>query len=178
MLYERPALKFLKFREQWEPIADLIFGPPTSFPDKALVASLKELWRELGADIIAAQQHYQPDKNPWGRGTMFRHRIAIEKRVELGRNTVGEVFFDWQKTCETWAEIKNYTITIRYKRDLQPGYRVVIGNSFYEIVGVIDRRGKTRLAELQVKEISGARENASRATTMNSFRQGLSSEQG
>ena len=65
-LYERPALKFLKCGEPWEPIADLLFGPPTSRPDPALLASLKELWAELRADILQAQAQYQPKKKPWG----------------------------------------------------------------------------------------------------------------
>jgi hypothetical protein len=73
--------------------------------------------------------------------------------------------------------ITDNIITIRYQPELYPGMRVVIGNSFFEIIGVIDRRGKTRLTELQVREVSGAGEHAPRAMTMNSSRQGLSSEQ-
>jgi head-tail adaptor len=81
-----------------------------------------------------------------------RHRITIQQKIER-RNAVGEFLFDWQDVCTTWSEIKDNTITIRYQPELWPGMRVVIGNSYFEIVGVIDRQGKTRLVELQVKEI-------------------------
>jgi hypothetical protein len=64
-LYSRPALRFLS-GEEYEPVAQLIFGPCTSRPDHALLASLKELWGELRDDIIAAQQQYAPEKKPWG----------------------------------------------------------------------------------------------------------------
>jgi head-tail adaptor len=81
-----------------------------------------------------------------------RHRIAIQKKIER-RNSCGEVCISWEKTCEIWAEIRDDVVTVRYMRDLLPGYRVVIGDSYFEIVGVIDRRGKTRLVELHVSEI-------------------------
>jgi hypothetical protein len=64
-LYTRPTLRFL-FGEEYEPVAELIFGPCTSRPDPALLASLKELWGELREDILAAQAQYQPNKKPWG----------------------------------------------------------------------------------------------------------------
>jgi hypothetical protein len=57
MLYERPALKFLKCGEPWEDLADVIFGPPTSRPDRALLVRLKELWFELRVDILAAHRY-------------------------------------------------------------------------------------------------------------------------
>jgi hypothetical protein len=65
-LYERPALKFLKSGEPWEPIADLIFGPHTSRPDRALMMRVKATWFELRVDILAAQKQYAPQKKPWG----------------------------------------------------------------------------------------------------------------
>ena len=65
-LYTRPALKFLKGGEPWEYLADVIFGPSTSPPDRALLVRLKELWGELRDDILQAQTQYQPEKKPWG----------------------------------------------------------------------------------------------------------------
>jgi len=73
-----------------------------------------------------------------------RHRITI---LQKNGST-------WNEVCQTWAEIHHENlITIRYQPDLQPGYRVVIGNSFFEIVGVIDRPGKTRLVELRIEKL-------------------------
>ena len=66
MLYQRPTLRFLKFMEPWEGLADLIFGPPTSRPAPELIVQLRELWLELRDDIIASQQQYAPTKKPWG----------------------------------------------------------------------------------------------------------------
>ena len=66
MLYERPALRFLKFGEPWADLADLMFGPDTSLPDPELLERLKPLWVELREDILRAQAEYAPDKKPWG----------------------------------------------------------------------------------------------------------------
>lgn len=66
MLYEKPVLKFLKASEPWEPIADLIFGPPTDRPTREEIEKLKPIWHELREDIIAAHSSYQPNKKPWG----------------------------------------------------------------------------------------------------------------
>jgi hypothetical protein len=76
-VYTTPALKFLKANEPWEQIADLIYGPVDLYTDKFFnedvreasfkkLAELEQLWTELHADILAAQQQYQPDKKPWG----------------------------------------------------------------------------------------------------------------
>ena len=80
-----------------------------------------------------------------------RHRITIQRKIHR-QNTCGEVLFDWADVCTTWSEIRDNIITIRFQPEIYPGMRVVIANSYFEIVGVIDRRGKTRLVELQVKE--------------------------
>jgi hypothetical protein len=64
-LFERPALRFLS-GEEYEPVAQLIFGPCTSRPDRELLERLKPLWAEIRDDILAAQQQYQPGKKPWG----------------------------------------------------------------------------------------------------------------
>jgi hypothetical protein len=77
MLYEKPALKFLKGGEPWEDLADLIFGPDNVHTDPFFnedvrqagfkrLAELEQLWRELRSDILRAQQEYQPNKKPWG----------------------------------------------------------------------------------------------------------------
>jgi hypothetical protein len=66
MLYEKPALKFLKCGEPWEDLADVMFGPPTSRPSRDQMEKLKSVWQELRADILAAQQQYAPGKKPWG----------------------------------------------------------------------------------------------------------------
>jgi hypothetical protein len=92
-----------------------------------------------------------------------RHRITIERRTEDG----------FERICETWAEIRGNVISIRYQPEIYPDYRVVIGSDHFRIVGVVDRRGKTRLTELQVEE-SGARDNAVRALGMNSIAKGFS----
>jgi head-tail adaptor len=80
-----------------------------------------------------------------------RHRIVIQKKIDH-RNCVGEVLYDWQDVCTTWSEIRGNVISIRYQSALDLGMRVVIGNSFFEIVGIVDRQGKTRLVELHVQE--------------------------
>jgi hypothetical protein len=67
MLYEKPALKFLKCGEPWEDLADVMFGPTTSRPSRDQMEKLKSVWRELRADILEAQQRYAPHgKPPWG----------------------------------------------------------------------------------------------------------------
>lgn len=66
MLYQKPALKFLRGGEPWEPIAALIFGPAEIYTAKffsedvrqagfAKLAALQELWGELRDDILEAQ---------------------------------------------------------------------------------------------------------------------------
>ena len=77
MLYEKPALKFLKGGEPWEDLADLIFGPIGLYTDKFFnedvrqasfkrLAELQALWVECRGDILEAQAQYAPDKKPWG----------------------------------------------------------------------------------------------------------------
>jgi hypothetical protein len=66
MIYQKPAWKFLNGSEPWEPVRDLIYGPATSFPSRAEIATLKSLWFELRDDILCAQAEYAPDKKPWG----------------------------------------------------------------------------------------------------------------
>jgi len=100
-----------------------------------------------------------------------RQRITIERRIQI-RNTVGEFLQRFEPSCTTWAEIKDDVVSIRYKPDLYPGDRVVIGESRFKIIAVIDRRGKTRLTELQLEQ-SGARDNAVRAMRMNSIAKGF-----
>ena len=85
-----------------------------------------------------------------------RHRIRIERRIE-SRNTVGEVIHEYQHTCETWAELRDNIVTIRYQPEIYPRDRVVIGNSRFEIVGVIDVKQPTRLVRLIVKETDTGR---------------------
>ena len=79
-----------------------------------------------------------------------RHRIQIQRQITIPPLN----WAVWIQVCRTWAEIHDDMITIRYQKNLSPGMRVAIGNHHhYEIVGVIDRPGKTRLVELHVKEI-------------------------
>ena len=82
-----------------------------------------------------------------------RHRITILREIYIP-------FFDfssWVKVCTTWAEIHdNRMITIRYQKNLFPGMHAVVGNERFEIVGVVDRPGKTRLVELHVSKIRAA----------------------
>jgi head-tail adaptor len=85
-----------------------------------------------------------------------RHRITIERTIST-RNTCGEVLYHWEFVCRCWAEIRDNTITIRYQPDLLPGYRVVIGASYFEIVGVVDIKEPTRLVRLEVKELGHGR---------------------
>ena len=72
-LYTRHALRFLA-NEEYQPVAQLIFGPPTSKPDRELVEQLKSLWTELREDILAAQAKYAPGKKPWGATRFDRKR--------------------------------------------------------------------------------------------------------
>jgi hypothetical protein len=76
-VYERPALRYMKLGEEWEVIADLIFGPTDIHTDKFFLesvrqegfrklAALKEAWKELRDDILQAQAQYAPEKKPWG----------------------------------------------------------------------------------------------------------------
>ncbi len=81
-----------------------------------------------------------------------RHRITIEQNVGF-QDSYGELHERWEKVCESWAEIKDDVITIRYQPYLLPGMRAVIGSEHFQIEGVIDRPGKTRLVELRVKKI-------------------------
>jgi head-tail adaptor len=83
-----------------------------------------------------------------------RHRITIQRTIET-RNIVGEVVRDWQDVCQTWAEIKGDLVTIRYQPEIYPGDRVRIGNSYFEIVGVVDITEPTRIVRLTVKEFTG-----------------------
>jgi hypothetical protein len=64
----------------------------------------------------------------------------------------------WKKVCETWAEIHDGMVTIRYQKHLFPGMHVVAGNDRFKITGVIDRPGKTRLVELHIQEIRASAE--------------------
>jgi len=81
-----------------------------------------------------------------------RSRIEIHRRT-ASRNTVGEVVYEFEKICETWAELRGDIVTIRYQRDLMPGYRVIIGDEILEIVSVRDILQPTRLVELGVKPL-------------------------
>jgi hypothetical protein len=65
-LYTRPALKFLRGCEPWEDLADVIFGPPTSYPSREEIEKLKAVWFEFRDDILVAAAEYSPGKKPWG----------------------------------------------------------------------------------------------------------------
>ena len=83
-----------------------------------------------------------------------RHRITIEQKVILPPFK----WIAWTRVCQTWAEIQNENlITIRYQPNLWPGMRVSVGGRHSEILGIVDRPGKTRLTELHVVQDSGTR---------------------
>ena len=78
---------------------------------------------------------------------MRRHRITILRMVHIMN------FWRWAKTCTTWAEIHDDVITIRYQKNLFPGMHIVAGADRYEITGVVDRPGKTRITELHIEKL-------------------------
>jgi head-tail adaptor len=93
-----------------------------------------------------------------------RHRIQIFKRLET-RNSVGETLYSFEPLCTTWAEFSREDnpgiITIRYQRDLLPGYRVAVSESeHYEIVSVVDqyREGRIKFVELGLKPVQAGLE--------------------
>jgi hypothetical protein len=89
-----------------------------------------------------------------------RHRITIQRSAA--------------DSFTTWAEICGDSVTIRFAADLWPGMGAVIGRQRFEIVGVIDRLGRTRLVELKLEaRNSGAGEIAPRAMAMNSKAKGF-----
>jgi len=61
----------------WADLPDLIYGPDKLYLDpffdeavrrrsRVRLEELKELWGEFRDDTIAAHEHYQPKKKPWG----------------------------------------------------------------------------------------------------------------
>jgi head-tail adaptor len=97
-----------------------------------------------------------------------RHRITIQRKI-YRRNSCGEVLYDWQAVCQTWAQICGEVVTIRYQADLLPGYRVVIGDDHFEITAVIDRKFRRgRLVELHLSNITERGRVSSRVLAMNS----------
>jgi hypothetical protein len=82
MLYERPALKFLKAGEPWEDLADVMFGPPTSWPSPEQIEKLQAIWYELRDDILAAQAQYAPNKKPWGCRFDHAQRVNGKGKAE------------------------------------------------------------------------------------------------
>ena len=86
-LYQDPTLRYFSYGQEWEGICDLIYGPSDLHTDKFFnedvrqrgykkLKELRKLWRELGDDILKAQQQYQPGKKPWGS----RFKILKVKR--------------------------------------------------------------------------------------------------
>jgi hypothetical protein len=72
-LYTRPALRHIAWAEDCAFLATLIFGPPCGLnaTQRARLsaedlADLRELWREMRADILVAQAAHAPEKIPWG----------------------------------------------------------------------------------------------------------------
>lgn len=63
-LLSKPIYRFLDVEDEMQPVKQLIYGPGTSRPSKELVRSLEALWREIGADILAAGEMY--GVKPWG----------------------------------------------------------------------------------------------------------------
>jgi hypothetical protein len=77
-----------------------------------------------------------------------RYRVAIEKQIVIPPLP----WAVWTRVCETWAQLADdETITIRYQPNLFPGMRVSVGRKHFEILGIIDRPGKTRLVELKIR---------------------------
>jgi len=60
------------------------------------------------------------------------------------------------RVAEIWAEIHDDLITTRYLKNVYPGDRIVVGRDHFEIVGVVDRPGRTRLVELHVKKLQAS----------------------
>jgi len=78
-----------------------------------------------------------------------RHRITILKQIPIPTLN----FWPWCRVCQTWAEIHENVITIRYQKNLFPGMHIVAGADRYEITGVVDRPGKTRITELHIEKL-------------------------
>jgi head-tail adaptor len=86
-----------------------------------------------------------------------RHRVLIERRTET-KNSVGEVLVEFETAATIWAERHDGFFTSRYFGECMPGWRLKFGTEVYEIVGVIDLVGKTRLVKLVTKEIRAGSE--------------------
>jgi head-tail adaptor len=84
-----------------------------------------------------------------------RSRITIRRRLEH-RNSVGEVEYEWIDVCETWAEINDNVVTIRYQPELLPAMRIVHGGTEFEIIRIVRdparacNAGHGRFVELHV----------------------------
>lgn len=71
----------------------------------------------------------------------------------MQKDSVGDVDSIWEKVCQTWAQFDpKGELTIRYQKDLQPGYRVQIGREYFEVSGVVDVTAPTRLVKLILKK--------------------------
>ena len=86
-IMQNPTMRFLKCNQEWEPLADLIYGPDRLYTDKfflesvrregfARLAELKTLWLELREPILQAAAEHMPDREVWA--TRFD-----KQRVEL-----------------------------------------------------------------------------------------------
>jgi hypothetical protein len=78
-----------------------------------------------------------------------RHRITIVRKVTIPTGN----FWIWRRVCQTWAEIHENVITIRFQKNLFPGMHVLAGDDRFEITAVIDRPGKTRITELHIEKL-------------------------
>jgi head-tail adaptor len=90
-----------------------------------------------------------------------RQRITIQQKIAR-QNCVGEVQYEWQQVCTVWAEFKGGgVVTVRYREDLSVGDRALIGDAYFEIINVVDRR-ETRLIELSIRPYERERESVPR----------------
>lgn len=84
----------------------------------------------------------------------LRHRITLQKPVKVQNPETGSVENIWQELAQLWAEVSPLSarefvaaqamqnavttrITIRYRQDIEPKYRILFRGKIFNIEGIL-----------------------------------------
>ena len=98
----------------------------------------------------------------------LRHRVTIQQPVET-QNAYGEPVVAWQDVATVWAAVEplrgreffdaqqvqarvDHRIRIRYRADVTPKMRVLLGSRAFNIQAVIEPESRRRELHLMCKE--------------------------
>ena len=104
------------------------------------------------------------------RAGLLRHRVTIQEKGTVERNSYGEEVITWAEVDTVWGSVEpllgkeflaakregaevTTRIRIRYRSGITPTMRVVWGSHTYDIESVVEVEGRGRELQLMCREV-------------------------